>query len=216
MYKVLGIAVTWRRAVVVLLLLIVLVALIKFAPSEVSVRSTIVPVSPERREELELARWFPGVAEADLEVTEIARLEGSLWEWTGVALDLVFVQSGVAGDVECTRAICTSGAQLDHPYFRYHMSPQLVLAKAYAEYGTFAALQSWGGPVSGGKGPTEATSAPARVKRGYDRCLRWWRKEIIYVEGGEEPIVSPGMSLEEFCKKNSKGEYLVVIASLES
>ena len=43
----------------------------------------------------------------------------------------------------------------------------------------------------------------------------WSKKEIIYVEGGEEPSVSPGMSLEEFCGKNNRGEYLVVIASLE-
>jgi hypothetical protein len=52
------------------------------------------------------------------------------------------------------------------------------------------------------------------VKRGYDRKLVWSKSEIIYVEGRQEPVVTSGMSLDEFCKQNSEGEFLVVVAPL--
>jgi hypothetical protein len=108
----------------------------------------------------------------------------------------------------------TNSGRLDHPFFRYHMHAKVALGRANSRQGSFAFLGTCGMP-GGGKGPTHAPSQPAKVKRGYDRNLAWWKKEIIYVEGGEDPIVFPGMSLEEFCDKNNRGEYLVVAASLQ-
>jgi hypothetical protein len=215
-HKILGIAAMWRCSVIAIPVLMAFIALATFAPSRVYFHTTHGPLSQDEREDCSrFAVFFPGVKETEIEVTKIADLDGSLWEWTGARLDLVFVRSGVAQCDECQELIGTSGGRLDHPFFRYRMSPHVVLARAnIMKYGRFAVLGSFGGPTSGSKGPTHAPSQPARVKRGYDRNITWSKKEIVYVEGGEEPVVYPGMSLEEFCNRNDRGEYLVVIASL--
>ena len=92
--------------------------------------------------------------------------------------------------------------------------PYVVLAKANTKSGSFAALGNYAAPTSGSVGPTRAPCQPAKVKRGYDTNLAWSKKEIIYVEGSDEPVVSPGMSLDKLCNQNRDGGYLVVIASL--
>jgi len=214
MHNVVGVKVTWRCAAALILSLMVLIALI-LARSRVYVHATVGPPSQHEREMLKFAQWFPGTIETEIEATKIAELNASLWENTGVLLDLVFVHSGVAQyDLECQEGVGTSTSRLHYRFFRYRMTPVLVLARANTKEGCFAVLKSLGGPRSGGKGPTRAPSEKPQVKMAYDRTITWPGKEIVYVEGSEVPIVFPGMSLKEFCERNSKGEYLVVVASL--
>jgi hypothetical protein len=210
--RILGIAVTWQRVAFALVLAIACVAFFIFAPSRVRLQAANGPVSLGNFG-FDSAAYFLGVKEAELERREIAVVDGSLWEWTGVRLELIFIRSGVAQGNECGESFGTNNGRLDHPLFRYRMHAQVALGRAYTKQGCFAFLGQYGMP-GGGKGPTQAPCHSARVKRSYDRNLVWWKKEIIYVEGDAEPVISPGMSLEEFCKKNGRGEFLVVIASL--
>jgi hypothetical protein len=214
---VIGIAFTWRRIAALLLLLSAFTTLAVFAPSRVSIRASIGAVSRQNREvngALESAAAFLNVSASTIEPTKIADVRGSLWEWTGVGAELFYVRSGVAVGDRCRVGVGTNSGRLDHPFYRYSMSPHLVLARVSTKSDSFAFIDCYGGPGGGSVGPTHAPRQPAKARRGFDRDLVWSRREIIYVEGSQEPIVTPGMSLEEFCKQNSVGEYLVVVASL--
>jgi hypothetical protein len=159
-----------------------------------------------------VAHYF-GVNETEIDAEVVAHAGGSLWEWTDLRLQLVFVQSGVVASGDCAASLGTNGGRLDHPFFRYPMHARVGLARAYTKHGAYAFISTRGMP-GGATGPTHAPSQPAKVKRGFDRDITWLSKEIVYVEGGDEPLVTPGMSLQEFCEKNNTGDYLVVIASL--
>ena len=216
--KALGTGVVWRRAAITLLLLMLSSAVAAFLlQSRVHMRaSTNVPPKHSTGSFPRFAPFFPGTREEEIDVREIAQFDGSLWESTGVRLDLIFIRSGVVVERDrCSLLIGTSGSRLDHPLFRYQMRGHVVLGRAEMSDGAFAALGAHGGPSGGAKGPTRAPREAGKVRRGYDRTILRSRKEIIYVEGDEEPSVFPGMSLDEFCRKNNRGEYLVVVASLQ-
>ena len=54
------------------------------------------------------------------------------------------------------------------------------------------------------------------VEKPLDRVLTRSQKEIVYVEGREEPVVRRHMSLDAFCRENKdKGDFLVVVMSLQ-
>jgi hypothetical protein len=211
-HRMLGIAVTWRRAAIAILLLVAFIALATYAPSRVHVQPATGPV-PLRRFGFDSAATFLGVKEAEIEAKIIATVTGSLWEWTGVRMQLFFIRSGVPQGDKCRVGMGTNSGRLDHPFYRYRMNARVALGRAYTKQGSFAFLES---SASGGSvGPTHAPGQPAKVTRGYERNLAWSRREIVYVEGSEEPTISPGMSLEEFCNENNRGEFLVVIAWLD-
>jgi hypothetical protein len=206
---------SWRCVAVVALLLAGTAVIVLVAPSRVRVRAAAGGVPQNVRGQLELECFFPGVEEVQITVTKIAELEGSLWQWTSVAAELVSIRSGIVQPDGCGTVLGTNSSRLDNQFFRYSMHPHIVLARADTKRGGLVTLASYGAPAGGSKGPLEWRSVCARVIRSYDRMLGWSKKEIIYVEGDNEPMVHPGMSLSEFCDKNNKGEYLVVIASLE-
>ena len=212
-HRILGIAVTGRRIAIAMLLLMVSVALITLAPSRVHLYATTGPAVPDDYGFAGPAYFF-SVDEAKIDADKILDLDGSLWEWTGVRLKLVFVRSGVAQSDECQIGMGTKYGHLT-TLFSATTWRGVALGRVNTTQGSFAFLGSCGMP-GGGKWPTHAPCRPAKVKKGYDRNIKWSSKEIVYVEGNEKPVVFPGMSLEEICTRNNRGEYLVVIASLRS
>ena len=205
-------AVRWRRLGIVLVFLTMSIVLVIVAPSRVHIHTTTGPVLLHEYG-FDSAATFLGVSEAEIGTKKIAVMDGSLWEWTGVRLDLAFIQSGVVQD-KCNVMMGTNSGRLDHPFFCYQLHGHVALGKANTTQGSFAFLGSYGVP-GGGKSPTHAPKQPAKAKRGYDRDIAWSQREIVYVEGSEEPVVHQNMSFEEFCNRNNSGEYLVVIASLQ-
>jgi hypothetical protein len=157
-----------------------------------------------------------GLDGSAIDARTIAELDGTLWEWTGVSLELIFVRSGAPQPGEGRVGMGTNEGRLDRWFFRYRLRATVAIATVDGATGSFAMLGAYGMP-GGGRWPTRAPSHRAVVRRSYDRNINWRSKEIIYVEGCQEPSVWAGMSLATFCAENKKkGDFMVVVASLRS
>ena len=148
-HSILNIGTAWRCIVLAMLPLMVLTALVTLAPSQVCFHPASGPLSQGERRNfgLHFAGFFPGMKETEIEVTKISSLDGSLWEWTGVRLDLIHIRSGVAQPAECWERMATNGGRRDHPFYRYWMRPHIVLGEANTKCGCLAVLGSYGALV---------------------------------------------------------------------
>ncbi len=160
-HKMLGIAVTWRRAAVALLLLMAFIALATYAPSRVQVQPATGPV-PLRGVGFDSWAGVLGVKETEIEASIIATASGGLWESTGVGMQLFFIRSGVPRGDECRLGMGTNSGRLDHSFFCYRMNARVALGRAYTKQGSFAFLGS--GTSGGSVGPTHAPASPQKSK----------------------------------------------------
>jgi hypothetical protein len=205
------------------------VALISVALSATMLMSSRVVVRPSHEASIP-ARDFPGLdlAARSLEVSldrlavcPICTIEGTLCPGTGVDAGLYLVSAGVSRDprVRATGlAIRVTLAHLDGDLLgRHSIHPQLAICHVTGTptVGDVTFLACRSAPSSVGTGDLPTPGWRGAVRRKYSRVVSGWKKEIVYVEGNEEPSVYPGMSLDSFCQENkNRGDFLVVIVSL--
>jgi hypothetical protein len=146
-------------------------------------------------------------------VYPIAAVNGALWEWTNVNCELYLICSGRTQGV-CSVGMGTSSGRLDHLWLRYRLRTTVAVCSLMVADTRLAFLTCKGAPSAVGASEIVMPEWQPSVRRNYDRRIRLWTKEIIYVEGNNEPLVYPGMSIHEFCDKNN-GDFLVVVASLQ-
>lgn len=155
------------------------------------------------------------VSPNQIRIHPIALMTGSLWEWTDVSAEVHHVRCGhVQGS--CSMTVGTSGGRMDHAFLSYSLAAKLVLCHVRVEQSDICCLAVQGAPSAASSGGIVMTSKwQPSVHRAFSRYLSWSTKEIVYVEGTGDPVVSSGMSIEQFSQKNN-GDYLVAILSLRA
>jgi hypothetical protein len=159
---------------------------------------------------LSLMRDTYNVTESDMKFRSIAVAKGSLWKTTNIKVELLLTKNGMVKQ-SCSINMGTSSARLDS-FIWYHINSSLGLCDIYTSNGIITILC--------GRAPSIVGSVevgPHNIFKNFIKhnlcTIRLFKKEIIYVEGDRDPIVHPGMSIEQFLKDNN-GEYLVVLVSL--
>ena len=109
-----------RGAPIALLLLVVGAFLLICAPSTVHVKPANGSAAAHKFG-FETQASMLGLDGSAIDARTIAELDGTLWEWTGVSLELIFVRSGALQPDECRVGMGTNGGRLDRWFFRYRL-----------------------------------------------------------------------------------------------
>jgi hypothetical protein len=152
------------------------------------------------------------VHDSECTVRNVAEIDGILLNQTNIKAELFLVRHG-ASKGSCGITIGKSSANLGS-IISYRMHASLAVYDMNTPFGTITSLTAKHKLSSVGSGTIGPCDELLSVKKLFNRSLRMYQKEIVYIEGTDEPVVYPGMSLKTFID-NNKGEYLVLIVSFE-
>ena len=150
----------------------------------------------------------------DVAVRGVVVLSGRLCSESEVCVSLHIVRSGMITEGNAM-SVFRSGSRLGIvPCDDKRLL--IVLAECKSEQGHVCFVDISGSHAGAGNLKPVMHRMQAVYRHVYPTKLKRHQAYIAYVEGEQESIVTPGMSIESFAQENKYGEYLVVVVERDN